>query len=67
MTFMPAENVQYVPTFLLLIGKTLVTDMEEKIEYILKIIQKDGDTFRQRAEMYYKKWPELVNFVEDSF
>ncbi|CAI9775899.1 unnamed protein product [Fraxinus pennsylvanica] len=42
-------------------------DMEEKVEYILEIIQEDGDTFRQRAEMYYRKRPELVNFVEDSF
>ncbi|KAL2471416.1 Protein NETWORKED 2D [Abeliophyllum distichum] len=41
--------------------------MEEKVEYILKIIQEDGDTFAQRAEMYYRKRPELVNFVEDSF
>ncbi|KAL2489060.1 Protein NETWORKED 2D [Forsythia ovata] len=43
------------------------SDMEEKVEYILKIIQEDGDTFAQRAEMYYRKRPELVNFVEDSF
>ncbi|CAI9116143.1 OLC1v1017219C1 [Oldenlandia corymbosa var. corymbosa] len=42
-------------------------DMEEKVEYILKIIEEDGDTFRERAEMYYRKRPELVNFVEDSF
>ncbi|CAK9186590.1 unnamed protein product [Ilex paraguariensis] len=41
--------------------------MEEKVEYILKIINEDGDSFAKRAEMYYKKRPELVNFVEDSF
>lgn len=41
--------------------------MEEKVEYILKIIDEEADTFRQRAEMYYRKRPELVNFVEDSF
>ncbi|KAL6983126.1 hypothetical protein U1Q18_016520 [Sarracenia purpurea var. burkii] len=41
--------------------------MEEKVEYILKIIEEGGDSFAQRAEMYYKKRPELVNFVEDSF
>lgn len=41
--------------------------MEEKVEYILKIIDEDGDTFRQRAEMYYRKRPEIVNFVEDAF
>ncbi|XP_058224141.1 protein NETWORKED 2A-like [Rhododendron vialii] len=42
-------------------------DMEEKVEYIIKIIEEDGDSFAKRAEMYYKKRPELLNFVEDSF
>ncbi|GFS44054.1 kinase interacting (KIP1-like) family protein [Actinidia rufa] len=42
-------------------------DMEEKVEYILKIIEEDGDSFAQRAEMYYRKRLEIVNFVEDSF
>ncbi|KAL3830391.1 hypothetical protein ACJIZ3_019193 [Penstemon smallii] len=41
--------------------------MEEKVEYILKIIDEDADTFAQRAEMYYRKRLELMNFVEDSF
>ncbi|KAI3491183.1 hypothetical protein L1887_44428 [Cichorium endivia] len=42
-------------------------DMEEKVEYILKIITEDGDSFRVRAEQYYQKRPEIVNFVEDTF
>ncbi|XP_071714232.1 protein NETWORKED 2A-like [Rutidosis leptorrhynchoides] len=42
-------------------------DMEEKVEYILKIITEDGDSFRSRAEQYYRKRPEIVNFVEDTF
>ncbi|KAA8528363.1 hypothetical protein F0562_035718 [Nyssa sinensis] len=42
-------------------------DMEEKVEYILKIIDEDEDSFAKRAEMYYKKRPELLHFVEDSF
>ncbi|XP_059629787.1 protein NETWORKED 2B-like [Cornus florida] len=41
--------------------------MEEKVDYILKIIEEDGDSFASRAEMYYRKRPELTNFVEDSF
>ncbi|KAI3685781.1 hypothetical protein L6452_35039 [Arctium lappa] len=41
--------------------------MEEKAEYILKIITEDGDSFRVRAEQYYRKRPEIVNFVEDTF
>ncbi|XP_074332831.1 kinase-interacting protein 1 [Apium graveolens] len=42
-------------------------DMEEKVDYALKLIQEDGDTFAKRAEMYYKKRPELINFVEEAF
>ncbi|KFK36436.1 hypothetical protein AALP_AA4G124200 [Arabis alpina] len=42
-------------------------DMEEKVEYTLKIIDEDGDTFAKRAEMYYRKRPEIVNFVEEAF
>lgn len=42
-------------------------DMEEKVEYTLKIIDEDGDTFAKRAEMYYRKRPEIVGFVEEAF
>ncbi|ESQ35899.1 hypothetical protein EUTSA_v10009464mg [Eutrema salsugineum] len=42
-------------------------DMEEKVHYTLKIINEDGDTFAKRAEMYYRKRPEIVNFVEEAF
>ncbi|GAY41485.1 hypothetical protein CUMW_059820 [Citrus unshiu] len=44
-----------------------MTDMEEKVGEMLKIIDDDGDSFAQRAEMYYRKRPELINFVEDSY
>ncbi|CAD5312235.1 unnamed protein product [Arabidopsis thaliana] len=42
-------------------------DMEEKVKYTLKIIDGDGDSFAKRAEMYYRKRPEIVNFVEEAF
>ncbi|XP_019152398.1 PREDICTED: protein NETWORKED 2D-like [Ipomoea nil] len=42
-------------------------DMEEKVGYIVKIIDEDGDSFARRAEMYYRKRPEILNFVEDTF
>ncbi|GLT33676.1 hypothetical protein SLA2020_082400 [Shorea laevis] len=41
--------------------------MEEKVASVLKLIEEDGDSFRKRAEMYYKKRPELINFVEESY
>lgn len=34
---------------------------------MLKLIEGDADTFAQRAEMYYKKRPELVNMIEDLY
>lgn len=42
-------------------------DMEEKVNITLKIIDDGGDSFAQRAEMYYRKRPEIINFVEESF
>lgn len=34
---------------------------------MLKLIEEDADSFSQRAEMYYKKRPELINMVEDFY
>ncbi|KAF5740146.1 hypothetical protein HS088_TW11G00212 [Tripterygium wilfordii] len=42
-------------------------DMEEKVGETLKIINNDGDSFAQRAEMYYRKRPELINYVEECY
>ncbi|XP_021759604.1 protein NETWORKED 2A-like [Chenopodium quinoa] len=41
--------------------------MEEKVQFMLKIIDQEGDSFAKRAEMYYKKRPELVGSVEESY
>ncbi|KAB1201907.1 hypothetical protein CJ030_MR8G002359 [Morella rubra] len=41
--------------------------MEEKVRSVLKLIEEDGDSFAKRAEMYYKKRPELIHFVEESY
>ncbi|XP_022752044.1 protein NETWORKED 2D-like [Durio zibethinus] len=42
-------------------------DMEEKVAAVVKLIEEDGDSFARRAEMYYKKRPELIHFVEESY
>uniref|UniRef100_A0A7N0TIG2 NAB domain-containing protein n=1 Tax=Kalanchoe fedtschenkoi TaxID=63787 RepID=A0A7N0TIG2_KALFE len=42
-------------------------DMEEKVQNVLHLLMEDGDSFAKRAEMYYKKRPELINFVEETF
>ena len=41
--------------------------MGEKVQTVLKLIEEDGDSFAKRAEMYYKKRPELIHFVEESY
>lgn len=41
--------------------------MEEKVHNVVKLIEEDGDSFAKRAEMYYKKRPELIHFVEESY
>ncbi|VVB18302.1 unnamed protein product [Arabis nemorensis] len=42
-------------------------DIEEKVENALKLLEDEGDSFAKRAEMYYKRRPELISFVEESF
>ncbi|PWA74756.1 KIP1-like protein [Artemisia annua] len=34
---------------------------------MLKLIEEDADSFAKRAEMYYKKRPELISIVEDLY
>ncbi|TYJ10694.1 hypothetical protein E1A91_A11G224700v1 [Gossypium mustelinum] len=42
-------------------------DIEEKVSIVIKLIDEDGDSFAKRAEMYYKKRPELIQFVEEFY
>ncbi|XP_042494205.1 protein NETWORKED 2A-like, partial [Macadamia integrifolia] len=42
-------------------------EMEERVKYMLKLIDEDGDSFAMRAEMYFRKRPELVNYVEEYY
>ncbi|KDP41485.1 hypothetical protein JCGZ_15892 [Jatropha curcas] len=42
-------------------------EMEEKVSNMLHIIENEGDSFAKRVEMYYKKRPELIGHVEDSY
>ncbi|XP_057533492.1 protein NETWORKED 2A-like [Amaranthus tricolor] len=41
--------------------------MEEKVKFMLRIIEQEGDSFAKRAEMYYKRRPELITSVEESY
>ncbi|KAH0462398.1 hypothetical protein IEQ34_009973 [Dendrobium chrysotoxum] len=47
--------------------QSTLTELENKIKGILNLIEGDADSFAQRAEMYYRKRPELVNMIEDFY
>ncbi|CAH8336685.1 unnamed protein product [Eruca vesicaria subsp. sativa] len=44
-----------------------LTDMDSKVKQMLKVIEEDADSFARRAEMYYKKRPELTKLVEEFY
>ncbi|KAL0371277.1 UNVERIFIED_CONTAM: protein NETWORKED 1D [Sesamum angustifolium] len=43
-----------------------LTDMDVKVKSMIKLIEEDADSFA-RAEMYYKKRPELMKLVEEFY
>ncbi|GJW31388.1 NETWORKED 3A-like protein [Tanacetum coccineum] len=45
--------------------QSTLSDVENKVKNMLSLMEDDGDTFAKRAEMYYKKRPSLVEYVED--
>lgn len=45
----------------------LIAEMDQSVKRMLKLIEEDGDSFAKKAEMYYKKRPELVSHVEEFY
>ncbi|KAK6929921.1 Protein Networked (NET), actin-binding (NAB) domain [Dillenia turbinata] len=44
-----------------------LSDMDAKVKAMIKLIEEDAETFARRAEMYYKKRPELMKLVEEFY
>ncbi|XP_047315784.1 protein NETWORKED 1C-like [Impatiens glandulifera] len=44
-----------------------LTDMDGKIESMIKLIEEDADSFARRAEMFYEKRPELIKLIEEFY
>ncbi|CAL9047925.1 protein NETWORKED 2D-like [Musa acuminata AAA Group] len=42
-------------------------EMEEKVNSMMKLIEEDADTFGKKAELYFRRRPELMNFVEEIY
>ncbi|XVF21886.1 hypothetical protein REPUB_Repub12eG0128000 [Reevesia pubescens] len=47
--------------------QSTLSELDNKTKAMLKLIEEDADSFAQRAEMYYKKRPELISLVEDFY
>lgn len=41
--------------------------MEDRVKSMVKVIEEDGDTFAKKAELYFQKRPELLNYVEETY
>ncbi|XP_052147048.1 protein NETWORKED 1A-like [Oryza glaberrima] len=44
-----------------------LTDMDRKIKMMIKIIEEDAESFAKRAEMYYRRRPELMALLEELY
>ncbi|CAA7394793.1 unnamed protein product [Spirodela intermedia] len=42
-------------------------DMDIKVSLMIRLLEEDGDSFARKAEMYYKKRPELMKLVEEFY
>lgn len=47
--------------------QSTLSELNDKTKTMLKLVEEDADSFAQRAEMYYKKRPELISMVEDFY
>ncbi|KAH1196881.1 Protein NETWORKED 4A [Glycine max] len=47
--------------------RSLTSEMERNVRQMQKLMEEDGDSFAQKAEMYYKKRPELISLVEEFY
>ncbi|KAL8129057.1 hypothetical protein V2J09_018212, partial [Rumex salicifolius] len=40
-------------------------EMDNNVDRMMKLIEDDGDSFAKKAEMYYKRRPELISHVQE--
>ncbi|CDY22072.1 BnaA09g01010D [Brassica napus] len=44
-----------------------LADMDSNVKKMIKVLEEDADSFAKRAEMYYRKRPELMQLVEEFY
>ncbi|XP_072984936.1 protein NETWORKED 2A-like [Typha latifolia] len=42
-------------------------EMEERVNHMLELLGEEADSFSKRAEMYYKRRPEVISSVEEAY
>ncbi|TXG46846.1 hypothetical protein EZV62_026140 [Acer yangbiense] len=47
--------------------RSLSSEMDQSVKRMLKLIEEDADSFAKKAEMYYKKRPQLISHVEEFY
>ncbi|XP_010522659.1 PREDICTED: protein NETWORKED 3A [Tarenaya hassleriana] len=47
--------------------RSTLSELDAKTKAMLRVIEEDADSFAERAEMYYKRRPELISRVEDLY
>ena len=47
--------------------RSLTSEMDRNVRQMMKLIEENGDSFAQKAEMYYQKRPELIALVEEFY
>ncbi|KAH0464863.1 hypothetical protein IEQ34_004966 [Dendrobium chrysotoxum] len=47
--------------------ENILREMDDRVKSMLKIIEEDADSFSKKAELYFKKKPELIKFVEETY
>ncbi|VFQ78616.1 unnamed protein product [Cuscuta campestris] len=47
--------------------QSTLDELDERTNAMLRIIEGDADSFARRAEMFYKKRPELISMVQDFY
>lgn len=45
----------------------VISEMDQNVKRILKLIEEDADSFAKKAELYFKRRPELVTLVEEFY
>ncbi|KAL0006875.1 hypothetical protein SO802_008377 [Lithocarpus litseifolius] len=63
----PTNLIGLVLATLLTDPNSVDTDMDAKVKAMIKLIEEDADSIARRAEMYYKKRPELMKLVEEFY